>query len=116
MRSATLRILQELHLYGNQLTSLPHEIGNLANLQVLKLHDNQLVSLSPEIGNLTSLQVLYLRNNQLSGIIPAYLCNLGNLSFLSLDGNPDLTCWETQEAKDWALSLLYYDGPTCFVP
>jgi hypothetical protein len=30
--------------------------------------------------------------------------------------NVDLTCWETEEARDWALSLQYYNGPTCFIP
>jgi len=43
------------------------------------------------------------------------LSNLVNLSGLDLIANPDLTCWETEEARDWALSLVY-EGPTCYVP
>jgi Leucine-rich repeat (LRR) protein len=106
-----------LSLSGNQLKSLPLEIGNLMNLQGLRLDHNQLTSLPSEIGNLSSLLVLNLDYNQLSGAIPAFLSNLGNLWQLTLNENPDLTCWETQEARDWALSLQpYYEGPTCFFP
>jgi hypothetical protein len=108
--------LQYLHLINNQLTSLPSEIGNLENLGYLYLSDNQLTSLPPEIGNLASLQMLSLGSNHLIGPIPAFLSNLGNLWYLNLEGNPDLTCWETQEARDWALSIPIYDGPTCFLP
>jgi Leucine-rich repeat (LRR) protein len=131
--------LQELWLLDNQLSSLPSEIGNLVSLQYLSLGSNQLASLPPEIGNLVSLEYLYLGSNQLpslppeignlvslgflglsynklSGSIPAFLTNLGNLSILYLDGNPDFTCWETEEARDWALSLDGYSGPTCYLP
>jgi Leucine-rich repeat (LRR) protein len=94
--------------YRNQLTFLPGEISNLASLQVLDLRENQLTYLLPEIGNLASLQQLDLGNNRLSGPIPAYLSNLGDLNFLMLWGNTNLTCWETQEALDWALSLNDY--------
>ena len=106
--------LRVLGLSYNQLLSIPPEIGNLASLQMLEIYYTQLTSLPPEIGNLASLQVLLMVNNQLSGFIPAFLSNLSNLSQLYLDGNPDLTCWETQKARDWALSLGYYNGPTCY--
>jgi len=85
-------------------------------LQWLVLDGNQLTSLPPELGNLANLQSLQLIDNQLSGFIPAFLSNLGNLSILYLSENPGLTCWETQEARDWALSLIWYEGPTCFFP
>jgi len=45
-----------------------------------------------------------------------FLTNLVNLDSLDLSNNPDLTCWETEEARDWALSLDDYYGPTCFLP
>jgi hypothetical protein len=111
-----LASLQHLNLDFNQLKSLPPEIGNLVNLQGLRLDNNQLTSLPSEIGNLSSLLVLDLGYNQLSGAIPAFLSNLGNLWRLTLNDNPDLTCWETEEARDWAVSLGWYIGPTCFFP
>jgi Leucine-rich repeat (LRR) protein len=78
--------LQELYLYGNQLSSLPPEIGNLSSLQELYLYDNQLSSLPPEIGNLSSLQELHLYNNQLSSL-PAEIGNLDKLELLFLNFN-----------------------------
>jgi len=53
-------------------------------------------------------------DNQLSGYIPAFLSNLHNIFILDLRNNPELTCWETQEARDWAVSSFYYFGPTCY--
>ncbi len=44
--------LKELYLFGNQLTSVPPELGNLSNLQYLYLSNNQLTSVPPELGNL----------------------------------------------------------------
>ncbi|MDI7220577.1 leucine-rich repeat domain-containing protein, partial [Leptospira santarosai] len=41
---------------GNQLTTLPKEIGNLQNLQELNLNSNQFTTLPEEIGNLQKLQ------------------------------------------------------------
>ena len=104
--------LQVLWLGYNQLSSLPTEIGNLANLRVISLYSNKLSSLPPQIENLDNLQTLQLDYNELSDPIPAALSNLSNLYALSLSNNPDLTCWETQAALDWALTLDYYGGPT----
>jgi len=111
-----LNNLQILDLGVNQLTGpIAAELGNLANLQTLELGWNQISGTIPvEIGNLANLQSLSLSDNQLSGIIPAFLSKLGNLITFTLYANPDLTCWETQEALDWALSLVYYEGPTCY--
>jgi hypothetical protein len=78
---------------------------------MLSLSNNQLPSLPAEIGNLVNLQDLYLESNQLS-TFSAELDNLINLISLDLSGNPDLTCWETQDALDWALALTNYSGPT----
>ena len=41
-----------MHLNGNQLTSLPAEIGQLASLQTLYLNNNQLTSLPAAIREL----------------------------------------------------------------
>ena len=45
-------------LSGNQLTTLPPEIGQLTALTRLNLFDNQLTTLPPEIGQLTALTEL----------------------------------------------------------
>ena len=50
---------------------IPPELGNLANLQELFLYGNQLSGeIPPELGNLANLQELFLYGNQLSGEIP----------------------------------------------
>lgn len=46
----------ELDLSKKELSSLPVEIGQLANLQKLDLSGNELSSLPAEIGQLTNLQ------------------------------------------------------------
>ena len=47
-----------MDLYGNQLTSVPAEIGQLTSLEELYLGGNQLTSVPAEIGQLTSLEQL----------------------------------------------------------
>jgi internalin A len=78
--------LQTLYLYNNQLSSLPPEFGQLTNLQTLQLNRNQLSSLPPEIGQLTNLQTLYLGSNQLSSLPPEF-GQLTNLQTLQLNRN-----------------------------
>lgn len=39
-----LENLAELHLWGNQITSIPEVIGNLENLKVLAVSNNNLTS------------------------------------------------------------------------
>ncbi|EKT88536.1 leucine-rich repeat domain-containing protein [Leptospira santarosai] len=48
---------------GNELTTLPEEIGNLQNLQTLNLNNNQFTTLPEEIEKLQKLQQLYLGGN-----------------------------------------------------
>ena len=57
-----------MNLRGNQLTSLPAEIGQLASLTWLDLSGNQLTSLPAEIGQLTSLTYLNHGKNQLTSV------------------------------------------------
>jgi len=52
-----------LDLSGNELTTLPPEIGLLTSLTTLYLSENELTMLPPEIGQLTGLTTLYLSNN-----------------------------------------------------
>ena len=66
---------QKLDLGGNQLTSLPAEIGQLTSLTWLSLRRNHLTSLPAEIGQLTSLETLDLSSNQLTSL-PAAISDL----------------------------------------
>ncbi|KOR30146.1 hypothetical protein TI04_06910 [Achromatium sp. WMS2] len=64
--SVKFRNLTTLDLEGNQLSTLPPEIGQLHNLTELDLTNNQLRTLPPEIGQLQNLTELDLSNNQLT--------------------------------------------------
>ena len=57
-----------LHLFWNQLTSLPESIGKLENLIHLLVQNNQLTSLPDSIGQLENLLFLYVYNNQLTSL------------------------------------------------
>ena len=70
--------MRELYLGGNQLTSVPAEIGQLASLTSLNLESNQLTSLPAEIGQLTSEEWLCLDENELTSM-PAEIGQLTSL-------------------------------------
>jgi leucine-rich repeat protein SHOC2 len=75
-----------LNLTGNQLTSLPAEIGRLTSLKELCLGGNKLTSLPAEIGRLTSLKELDLRYNHHMTSVPAEIGRLRELGCeLTLD-------------------------------
>ena len=59
-----MTMLAELYLSGNQLTSIPAELGNLKNLTKLYLDNNQLKSIPGELGNLINLEDLRLDENK----------------------------------------------------
>jgi leucine-rich repeat protein SHOC2 len=75
-----------LHLSGNQLTSLPSDIGKMTKLTCIEASTNKLASLPASIGNLNNLTHLDLRGNQLS-CLPSSIDNLTNLTHLYLSGN-----------------------------
>ncbi|MHC4477446.1 MAG: COR domain-containing protein [Planctomycetota bacterium] len=81
-----LRYLIRLDLGRNKLTSLPAEIGQLENLRELYLHDNNLTSLPAEISQLEHLTVLWLQRNNLTSL-PAEIGQLKNLTALGLSAN-----------------------------
>lgn len=101
----------ELILSGNNLTSLPSEMGKMTKLEVLKLDHNRLegsliaeirkmplrvldasfnnmTGMPAEIGQLTKLEKLDYSHNQITNL-PNELANLrNNLKELNLSGNP----------------------------
>ena len=78
--------IKKLDLGLNQLTELPAEIGNLANLSVLHLYKNQLTELPGSIRGLTSLTRLHLDSNKLTAL-PDSICELTSLTALKLVHN-----------------------------
>jgi sugar lactone lactonase YvrE len=130
--------LQFLDLSGNEYClkgcgrslggAIPASLGRLANLQILDLSRNELEGAIPaELGNLAQLRTLDLSGNLfcksdyftaeitcyggLYGVLPAELSNLSALQEFNLLGNKSL-CWETTAARQWALTLPVYSGPT----
>jgi Leucine-rich repeat (LRR) protein len=75
-----------LNLGYNKITMLPTEISDLSLLQALNLGTNQLSELPPTIGRLTSLMVLDLYGNRLRRL-PAEIGQLRALRRLYVDNN-----------------------------
>ena len=66
---------------------VPAEIGKLSNLRYLLLHQTELTSLPPEIGNLAELTLLSGFQGRFSGQLPAEIGKLKKLTTLWLDHN-----------------------------
>lgn len=86
LSSAGLQKLQILELRGNNLESLPAELGNLVSLTQLRVGNNKIASLPTELGQLFMLQELLLNNNCLK-TVPPELGQLSSLTHLGLDNN-----------------------------
>jgi len=81
-----LKQLSQLKVSGNQLESIPPEIGALEQLSDLNASRNKLRELPSEIGHLAQLRWLNLKENVLTGL-PNELCQLGQLEELLVSNN-----------------------------
>ncbi|BGP15516.1 hypothetical protein JCM10213_006584 [Rhodosporidiobolus nylandii] len=86
---ASCTYLEELDIHGNELATqtLPSFLGTLPALNFLKADSCGLATLPSALAQLSRLQVLTLRNNHLR-FLPSWLCRLGALDTLLVDGNP----------------------------
>lgn len=83
-----LDALEVLGAANNQITSLPDELSQLANIVSIYLDNNQIGGTIPlALGNLVTLEELFLQGNQFSGTIPDTLSNLSNVRSLWLSQN-----------------------------
>ena len=89
-----------LTLSGNQLSTLPPEVGGWKNLTYLNLNSNQLTTLPAEVREWKSLTELNLSSNQLTSL-PSEIANLkDNLRDLNLQRN-NFSQEEKDKIKGW---------------
>jgi len=79
--------LRWLILTGNQIASLPPEIGACPELQKVALSGNLLSTLPAEMANCTKLELLRIGANRFE-VLPAWLLGMPRLSWLGYSGNP----------------------------
>ena len=79
--------LRWLILTGNQIASLPPEIGACPELQKVALSGNLLSSLPAEMANCTKLELLRIGANRFE-VLPEWLLSMPRLSWLGYSGNP----------------------------
>jgi len=81
-----LRCLEEIDIYGTNISALPESLGHLENLCILYLDYNTLTTLPKSVGNLKQLTHLSVKENRLKAL-PQSLVELTNLRYLDLSKN-----------------------------
>jgi len=79
--------LRWLILTGNQIASLPSEIGGCFELQKVALSGNLLSTLPVEMAKCTKLELLRIGANRFE-VLPEWLLSMPRLSWLGYSGNP----------------------------
>jgi len=77
----------ELSLDGLGLSSIPEQIGDLADLTSLNLNNNRLTTVHARIGNLAALKKLHISYNPQLNMIPEEISNLAALTHLYIFHN-----------------------------
>ena len=110
LTKADLNKLTELNLESNQLTGLPKDLEKLTQLESLGLEGNQLTELPKALEKLDQLETLNLTSNQLTDV--KGLEKLAQLTFLSLEDNPDLTKAQIDELQKALPKCIIFSTPT----
>jgi hypothetical protein len=83
---ALLQNLRELHIDGNNLASLPAEMGSLIQLEILTMSNNRLSVLPFAFKNLKKLRSLHIDHNCFAAF-PSVVCLIDTLRYLDLSSN-----------------------------
>lgn len=81
-----LKNLIELDLYFNQIEKLPEELGRLQNLERLYVAHNRFYSIPESIGNLKSLKEFYIHHNRVS-YLPESIGELKHITDFHIHNN-----------------------------
>jgi hypothetical protein len=103
------RELRWLILTGNQIETLPPEIGTCTQLQKLMLAGNRLQALPAELAACSRLELIRLAANRLTEL-PAWLLTLPRLAWLAYAGNPFGATLESAALDDASINGIHWDG------
>lgn len=81
-----------LILTNNKIATIDPNVRELVNLRKLMLSHNKLTSIPSEMGECKSLELIRLANNDINVPLPREFLTLPKLAWISLAGNPILSC------------------------